>query len=307
MASSAITEIVPAWEPVAGVAVVLFAIAGFTAWTDRRDIERYLSVGGWLSIVALWVVMLPYVALEAVSPLQTLGVLAAIPLSLWAGLVRWRGRDSLVVIGNAIAITGAIYVPISTIEVTRRWLIELVAHHTHELMGLLGHNPGIVADNYAGYASKFDFDGHTTYIVMACTGLGSIAVFAGAILAVDGRPTRKIAATVLIGATIYVLNLVRNVFVGLSTPHGWFDFEPFMSVSAVFGIEGFRNSYFISHTLLAQPISLLVVLGLTVVALRLVPGLFSIFDEVIYVFTGDDVDLRAEVGPSLGIDPGDGR
>lgn len=287
------------------VSIALFALAGLAAWNGRRDLERTLSTAAWGSLVALWLVMLPYFALDAVSPLQTAGVALAIPLSLWTGLVRWRGRDGLVVIGNAIAIAGAIYVPISSYGPTRQWLIETVAVHTHELMGILGYEPGIVPDNQVGYASMFDFDGHTTYIVMACTGLGSIAVFAGAILAVDGRPRRKIAATLLIAATIYILNLFRNVFVGLATPHGWFDVEPFLSVSSVFGIEAIRNSYFVSHTLLAQPVSLVVVLVLALVAVRLVPGLFSIFDEVIYVLTGDDVDLRDTVGPEIGIQPAD--
>lgn len=301
-----IAGIVPPWEPVAGVAIALFAAAGGAAIVDRRDLERTLSTTAWVALVGLWLVMLPYFAFDAVSPLQTAGVALAIPLCVWAGLVRWRGRQRLVVIGNAIAIAGAIYLPVSTLEATRAVLIETVAAHTHWMMGLLGHQPGIVTHEAMGYASQFDFDGHTTHIVMACTGLGSIAVFAGAILAVEGRPGRKLAATVLIAVIIYVLNLVRNTFVGLATPFGWFDVEPFLTISSLFGVEAFRNSYFAAHTLLAQPLSLLVVLGLAVVALRLVPGLFAIFDEIIYVLTGDDVTLREEVGPRLGVESAPG-
>lgn len=296
MVLSDILALVPPWESVAGVAIVLFAVGGIAAWRDRISIERRLSTLGWVVLALLWLVMLPYFALEAQSPLQSVGMLIGIPLSLWIGLVRWRGRDSLVVIGNAVAIAGVLYLPFTAIEPMRRWLIETVAGHTHWLMGLLGYQPGLAPDSVAGYTALFDFDGHTTYIVLACTGLGSIAVFTGAIMAVDDRPKRKIAATLLIAVIIYVLNLFRNVFVGLSTPHGWFDFEPFLTVTSYFGIHAVRNSYFVSHNLIAQPLSLVVVLALTVLALRMVPGLFSIFDEIIYVLTGDDVDLRDEVG-----------
>lgn len=295
----AIVTAAPPWEYVAAVAITFFAVAGMASWAARDRIERPASIAGWVALAVLWTVMLPYFALEVQSPLQTLGVAVAIPLSLWAGVVRWRGRDGLVVIGNAAAIAGAIYLPATAIEPIRRWLIETVALHTHWLMGVVGHQPGIVPDHTAGYLSQFDFDGHTTYIVMACTGLGSIAVFAGAILAVRGPPGRKLLATVIIAAIIYGLNLVRNVFVGLATPFGWFDFEPFLSISAMFGVSAVRNSYFVSHTLIAQPVSLLVVVALTVLALRLVPELFAIFDEVIFVLTGDEVDLRNEVGPQL--------
>ena len=296
---SALLSPLPPWELIAGIAIMFFAMAGITAWTNRRFLERRFTTIGWGVLALVWVVMLPYYALEVRSPIQAVGIALAIPLSLWVAIVRWRGRESLVVIGNAVAITGAIYLPISTFETTRQWLIETVAIHTHELMTLLGHQPGLVSDHAVGYTSQFDFDGHTTYIVMACTGLGSIAVFAGAILAVEGEPVRKLIATAVIAVIIYTLNLVRNVFIGLATPLGWFDFEPFLSISALFGVEPIRNSYFITHTIISQPVSLLVVLGLALLALRMVPGLFSIFDEIIYVLTGDDVDLRTEFGPRI--------
>lgn len=296
VALNEVVELVPSWEPIAGVAIILFALAGFATWRGQTQLERRLSTAGWIALAVLWVVMLPYFVFEAQSPLESLGVLLAVPLSLWIGIVRWRGRERLTILGNAVAIAGAIYVPASTIEPVRRWLIETVAGQTHWLMGLLGHHPGLVADDFVGYTSQFDFDGHTTYIVMACTGLGSIAVFAGAILAADGRPMRKLAATVLVAAIIYGLNLIRNVFVGLATPFGWFDFEPFLSITSLLGISPVRNSYYVSHTIIAQPASLLVVLGLTLLTLRLVPGVFSIFDEIVFVLTGDETDLRAEVG-----------
>lgn len=294
-----IAALVPPWEPVAGIAIVLFALAGVVAWADNRPLERRLSTLAWAALAVVWAVMLPYFAFEARSPLQGVGLAIAIPLSLWTGYIRWSGRDGLVVIGNAIAIIGAIYLPIASFEPTRRWLIETVAVHTHWLMGQFGHHPGIAPDHAVGYASKFDFDGHTTYIVMACTGLGSIAVFTGAMLAVEGDWRRKLTGVALIATIIYGLNLVRNAFVALATPFGWFDFEPFLSTTAVLGIDPIRNSYFVSHTLLAQPVSLLVVLGLTVLAIRFVPGVLTLLDEVIYVLTGDDIDLQSEVGPWL--------
>lgn len=297
--TTAIAEAAPPWEPFAWFAVAMFALGIVWRWHGTPIAERVFSTGGWVALALLWVAMVPYFAIEARSPIQTVLVAVAVPASLYAGLLRWRGRDGLYVIGKAAAIAGLIYLPAHTIEPVRRWLIETVAVHTHWLMELVGRDPGIVVGPEAGYMSQFAFDGHTTYIVLACTGIGSIAIFGGAILAVGGPLGRRLGATALIAAIIYLLNLVRNVFVGLATPEGWFDADILVSLAGIFGVEAYRASFFVSHTLIAQPASLVALVGLAVLALRLVPELFVIFDEIVYLLTGDEVDLRAEFGPTL--------
>lgn len=294
-----ILAVTPPWEPFAWAAAGLFALGAVWRWHGTVEFERYLSTLGWIALALLWLVMAPYFMFDARSPIQSVLVVAAIPASLWAGRIRWRGRDSLFLISKAAAIAGLVYLPAHTIEPVRRWLIEMVAAQTHWLMEHLGHSPGLAPDPAVGYMSLFAFDGHTTYIVLACTGIGSIAIFSGAIFSVGGPIGRRLGATVLIAAIIYGLNLIRNVFVGLATPLGWFDAPIFVQIAGWFGVEAVRTSFFISHTLIAQPLSLVALIGLTLLALRLVPELFAIFDEVIYIVTGDDVDLQSEVGPKL--------
>lgn len=289
----------PPWEPFGWLTVLLFGLAVAWRWQGSSQLERYFSSIGWISLALLWVVMAPYFYFEARSPIQTVLVSLAIPLSLWAGVVRWRGRDQLFVFSKVVTISGLIYLIAYTIEPIRRWLIETVAVHTHWLMGLFGHTPGLAPGPDAGYLSLFAFDAHTTYIVMACTGIGSISIFAGAIFSVEGSLTQRLGATLLIAGLIYALNLVRNVFVGLATPLGWFSFEPFLSIASLFGVEATRASFFVSHTLIAQPASLIALIALLLIAVRLVPGLFTILDQVVFLLTGDEVDLREEVGPRI--------
>ncbi|MFP4628382.1 MAG: archaeosortase A [Halobacteriales archaeon] len=287
------------WEPFAWAAVALFALAWLWHWHGTEPAERLLSTLGWGALALLWVVLLPYFWLEARSPIETVLVGLAVPLSLWAGWVRWRGRESLVVLGKAAAIAGLLYLPVHTVEPARRWLIETVAAQTHWLMGLLGYQPGLAAGPEAGYLSLFAFDAHTTYIVLACTGIGSISIFSGVLLAVSAPLGRRLAGAVAVGAVIYGLNLVRNVFVGLATPLGIFNVEPFVTIAGLFGVEGTRVSFFTSHTLIAQPLSVVVLVGLLLVAVRLVPEVFTVLDEVVYLLTGDEVDLREEFGPRI--------
>ncbi len=295
----------PPWEPFGWLTVLLFGLGILWHWQGSIPMERLFSSLGWLSLAVLWVVMVPYFFFEARSPIQAVLVTLAIPLSVWAGVVRWRGREQLFVFSKVVTVAGLIYLTAYTIEPVRRWLIETVAAQTHWLMGLFGHSPGLAPGPDAGYLSLFAFDAHTTYIVMACTGIGSISIFAGAILSVGGSPGRRLGAMFLVSGLIYGLNLLRNVFVGLATPLGWFSFEPFISVAGVFGVEATRASFFISHTLLAQPASLIALIALLVLSVRLVPELFTLLDEIVFLLTGDEVDLRAEIGPKLlGEDPG---
>ncbi len=294
-----ILSVTPSWEPVAWLAVVFFGLGIAWRWQGSIHIERYFSTAGWFALVALWVVMLPYFALEVRSPLQTAGVTLGIPLTVYAGLVRWRGREQLYLLGKVVFIAGMIYLPAETLEPVSRILIETVAAHTHALMEVVGYSPGLVEAPEQNYLSKFDFEGHTTYIVLACTGIGSISVFGGALLAVPGKLSRRVGGFALIAGIIYGLNLIRNTFVGIATPMDWFGMEPFLSITGLFGIAPYRASFFTAHTLLAQPASLVVLVALSLLAIRLVPGVLTIFDEVIFLATGDEVDLREELGPRI--------
>lgn len=291
------------WEPFAWLAVATFCLGIVWRWHGTEPAERVFSTLGWVALALLWLVMLPYFWVEMRSPIETVLAALAVPVSLWAGWLRWRGREQLYLFGKAAAIAGLIYLPVHTTEPVRRWLIETVAAQTHWMMGLLGYQPGLATGPEGGYLSLFAFDAHTTYIVLACTGIGSIAIFGGVILAVAAPLGRRLAGAVTVAATIYVLNLIRNTFVGLATPLGVFQGEPFATAAGLFGVEGTRVSFFVSHTLIAQPLSVVALVGLTLLALRIVPELFTVLDELVYLLTGDEVDLRAEFGPKLLGDP----
>lgn len=287
------------YVPFAWLAVGLFGLAVLWHWQGTEPAERVFSSLGWVVIAGMVLVMLPYFWFEMRSPVETVLAGLGVPIALWAGWLRWQGREQLFVFGKAAAIAGLIYLPVYSIEPVKAWLIETVAIHTHWVMGLLGYQPGLAPSPEGGYLSLFAFDAHTTYIVLACTGIGSIAIFSGVILSVAAPLGRRLLAAVSLSATIYLLNLVRNTFVGLATPLGVFQGEPWATAAGLFGVEGTRVSFFVSHTLLAQPASVVVLVALLLLAIRLVPELFDVLDEVIYVLTGDEVDMRSALGPRL--------
>ena len=308
----AISSTASAVDPVdalAWIAIATFVAAMVVEWRDRLDEARYLAAGAWVLFGVFWILMAPYYYYDAQSPIQTVLAIAALPLCLYAGLLLVQGRSSLLVLSRAVAFMGIIYLPAETIPVFRQWLIEVTAYQTHVAMDLVASSPGI-NEGANGYQSRFDFDsdetatGRTTYIILACTGLGSMAIFGGLIAAVRAPLRRKLVGFVAAVGIIWFLNLARNVFIALATPHGWFQQGPFVWITTeLAGSVPERSSFFVSHNLIAQPLSIVALVGIAYVVIRLVPEVLEPLEEVLFVLTGSEYDLADALGSGVDVDP----
>jgi len=299
---------IPLGDVLAWSAIAAFVAAMFLEWRGAVDPARYLAAGAWVVFGVFWLTMVPHYYLEVKSPIQTLLTLAALPLCVYAGYLLFQGRESMLVLSNAIAFMGLFYLPAETIPLVRTWLIETTAAQTHFGMELLGHSPGIT-EGSNGYMSKFAFDpnetvtGRTTYIVISCTGIGSMAIFGGLIAAVNAPLKRKVTPFVLSIGVIWFLNLVRNVFIGLASPWGWFQQAPFVYVVTEFmGAPAERTSYLVAHNFIAQSLSIVALLGITYLVVQLLPEVFAPLEEVLYILTGTEYDLADALGQEFGLD-----
>ena len=302
----------------AWAAIAVFLVGATLSWGERvaerrrpglgtRFVlgARYVSVVAWILFGAFWLLLSPSFYYDAHSPIQTLLSLAALPLCWYTGYLLARGRDSLLVLSKAIAIMGLIYLPAETIPFVRQWLIETVAIQTHAGMELLGHSPGLT-EGQNGYQSEFAFEGYTTYIILACTGIGSISIFGGLIAAVSAPLRQKLLAFALAVGIIWILNLVRNVFVGLATPLGWFQQAPFVHFTTEYLDQpAHYTSYFISHTVISQSLSVVALVGITYIVVRVVPEVMVVIEEVLYVATGSEYDLQDALGTRVRADGGE--
>nr|WP_290819550.1 archaeosortase A [Halovivax sp.] len=296
-------------DVLAWVAIGTFVGAIILEWRDAIDGARYVAAAAWALFGVFWILMAPYYHYEVNSPLQTVLAIAALPLCLWAGYLLLQGRRSLLVLSRAVAFMGIIYLPAETIPVFRQWLIEVTAYQTHLAMDLVATSPGI-NEGANGYQSRFDFDpdetatGRTTYIIMACTGLGSMAIFGGLIAAVKAPLRRKALGFVVAVGIIWFLNLVRNVFIALATPHGWFQQGPFVYVATEWvGTVPERTSFWVSHNVLSQPLSVVALVGIAYVVIRLVPEVLAPLEEALFVLTGRELDLADALGTDAGAEP----
>lgn len=289
-------------DPLVWLAVLAFLVGAGLEVTDRRRAAVPVAAVGWILFGVFWLSMFPYFYLEFGSPLEGFLSLAALPLCLYAAYLLLSGRDQLLVVSRAVACMGLLYLPVMTIEPVRAWLIESVTTQTQWVMHLVGYEVPIET-GANGYESRFDFsaytapgDSYSTYIVLACTGIGSISIFGGLIASVRAPLGRKVLGFAAATGVIYVLNIARNVFIGIAAPMRWFDTPTMEWLTVTLAGEGHRTSFFVSHHLIAQSLSVVALIAITLLVVRLVPEVMEPLEEVLFVLTNREIDLAAALG-----------
>lgn len=297
------------WEH-RGWAVIAVFLAGLIVDHYDRERGRQLTVAAWVAFGVYGLSMAPYFFFEQKSAIEGVGTLILAPLSVAIAYHLWRGRDSLFVLSRAVAIGGIIYFPVTALDVLRRPLIHTVTDHTAWVMQVIGYEPQvvdgmtvqgyeIVQKNYP-YESTFVFAGPekpiTYTIAIACTGIGSMAVFGGLIAAVDAPLRPKLKALFVSIPIIYGLNLVRNVFIGLGFGEQLFHVFPGAIMWLFQDDNPVMVSYYVTDRILAQSGSVVALVGITWLVVRQLPEVLLIVEDAIYVATGRELDLEDALG-----------
>ncbi|WP_224332320.1 archaeosortase A [Haloprofundus halobius] len=298
-------------DPLAWVAIALF-VGGALFERANRRVARYVMVSAWVAFALFWLNLFPHFAFEHKSYIEGLLSLAAVPLSLYAGLLLLRGRDTLFVLSRAVAVMGVVYLPFETIPAItvgattvpspREVLVELVAAQTGYLINVLGYHPTPIVGP-EGYDNTFRFvhdDGHNLQfsVVLACTGIGSMAIFAGLIAAVRAPLRRKLRALAVAIPIIYALNLLRTTFIGIAFGKQymqWFVDE----VLLLFGSsDPYMVSFFLSDRVVSQLLAVVALVGITYLVVRELPELLTVIEDVLFMLTREEYDLHGALDVS---------
>jgi len=112
-------------------------------------------------------------------------------------------------------------------------------------------------------------------IILACTGIESMALFAGATLGVNAELGRKVKAFLISVPVIYVLNLFRNVFVVSAYGYSWFG----------------ENSFYIAHHVISKILATIALILISLAVFRILPELADLIndlkDEMVEVWRSD--------------------
>ncbi|MFC7136074.1 archaeosortase A [Halobaculum litoreum] len=258
--------------------------------------ERVLAVAGWGLFALFWLLLFPHFAFTQQSYVEGVLSLAAVPACLYAGWLLWGGRDSLYVLSRAVAAMGVVYFPFETVEPLKRTLILVVTGQTGWLMARFGYEPALTEGPILGYQNAYVFttpEGHRLLfeIVLACTGLGSMAIFVGLIAAVRAPLGRKLRGLAVSIPIIWLLNVLRTTFIGITFGNQYL--QLFVDeVLFLFGSsDPYMVSFFLSDRVISQVLAVVALVGITYLVVRQLPELVTVIEDVLYMVTKEEYDL----------------
>lgn len=315
-------------EPIGWLVLALFALAVVFERVDR-EYARSLYVIAWLLFAVFWLTLIHPFFVADESFIRGIGAVIGVPLSLMVAKVFYEGRDSLFTLSRAVAIMGFIYVPFLMIDPLREQLILLVTGHTAFVIELLGYNPPLVTElseavgqvpegsnpdmerEIGGKDHPYEntfvfFEGNATItftIILACTGIGSMAVVTGLVAAVDAPIRQKLKAIALAVGIIYILNIVRNVMIAIGYGHQYFHWAPDLTMT-IFGLENsLRVSYIWIDRIIAQSLSVVAMVLIIWLIVKIVPEVMEPIEDILYLLTGTEHDLQGALDIDSEPDP----
>ena len=282
-------------DALAWVVIAAFVLAAVASTRDER-VERYTTTGAWVVFAVFWGVLAPHFAFTQRSIIEGVLSALAVPLSLYVAFLVWQDRRDFRTLTRGVAFMGLVYLPFQTIGVLQQTAIEMTTRHTELLMGALGYHPPVIESEH-GYRQIIVFtapDGHrfTTRVVLACTGIGSISIVAGLVAAVNASMTRRLQALAVAVPIIYGLNIVRVAFIALAHGNQWFADWQTVAFTLFQTTNANTVSYLIADRVIAQSLSVVALVALTLLLLRIVPELGSVVEDVLFVATGKEYDIE---------------
>jgi len=307
------------WWGILAWSVLAVFLAGTLLEYYDREHARTVLVGAWVVLAVFWIASIHYFVFEQKSITEGLGVIVGVPLSLYVGYLLASGRDRLLVVSRAVAVMWAIYLPLSSLWFLRDPMIAVVADQSAWALGLLTTDFSLVqgtafpddvvlSDPPQSYHVSFLFQREEYNVVYtiqtACTGLGSMAIFGGLVAAVEAPLRRKLTALGAAVGIIYVLNIVRNVFIAYTFGTQKLQLLPEVVVS-VFGLPStYKVSYIVADRIVAQFLSVVALVGITYVVVMQLPEVLTIVEEGLYVLTRREYDLQESLGVGARTDGG---
>jgi len=289
-------------DAVGWMVVAAFVVTWILDFARSNDIHtelfgrvaRAVGAGAWVAFGVFWLLLVPRFAFEMRSPIEGALAVLAVPACAYAGYLLWDGRDSLFTLTHAVAVMGVIYLPFETIPILREVAVETVAAQTYAVITWFGYDV-VLTQGPNNFQSGLEFtyagESYSTHIVLACTGLGSMTIFAGLIAALKAPLDRKLLATAAAVGVIYVLNIVRNVFIAVAFGNQWFQ----VFVGEISALAGYNQpglvSYFIADRVIAQSMSVVALVAIALLVVRIVPELLDLLEEAVFVLTNTEIDL----------------
>lgn len=256
------------------VLVFLSALSFIGFLVMPKSSKKYFVAAGWILIVlALLTDFTYYIYEESNFLYPVLGILG-IPFLVITVPEILKENKYVICLSRGAAIAFLIYFPFGYIPAAGDFLIGLVTDQVYALGILFGLPFNQIAWN------MLEYNGFRVEIILACTGIQSIAIMLGLAYCIPTENRQKILAFLLIAPVIYILNLLRNVFVVAAYTGQWFQYLPEIASNGEYGYE----SFFWAHNVMAELGALIFLIVLAFGLFAVIPELGSFADGLIKVY-----------------------
>ncbi|AGK60257.1 archaeosortase A, PGF-CTERM-specific [Archaeoglobus sulfaticallidus PM70-1] len=227
-------------------------------------ISKNSIIGGfsWILFGFGWITKLPYY-LDIGDYFNSVIIVSAFILFTLIGIAIIAERDvsrlnTFLNLSAFSALSAIFYFPFAMNGFLGDFLISKTAQLTVMLANFLGYNIQMYGDRI------LYLNGKCVEIILACTGIESIALFAGATLGMRADWSRKLKAFMVSVPVIYVLNLLRNVFITVSFGYSWFG----------------ENSFYIAHHIISKILATLALILISLTVFRILPELADLIYDL---------------------------
>jgi len=256
--------------------LVLISCICFLAFLIPSRFRKYFALGGWASIVGYLFLELPYYFSLNNFMYPAIAVLS-IPFLYITAKYLLRDDPRVMQISTIAAVAFLVYAPFGYMPALGNWLIAAVADQTSAVLAAVGY-PVTFQD-----WNLMERNGFQTEIILACTGIQSIAIMLGVAWGVRSTARQKIAGFLLVFPTIYISNIIRNVFVVTAYTEQWFPYLPEIAGNGEFGYE----SFFWAHNVMAELGALVFLVILAYALFMIVPELGTLADSLYRLYRSE--------------------
>lgn len=233
--------------------------------------NKIFRILGWFMTTKMLFVFSYYSWVEQQSLVQSGLSLMSGVLTLFILYFIIKDKISVKHLSIFITISSGLLLLFYTISVAQTTLIKHVAGGTSLFIELIGYDV-ILEPSENGMYIVFLENNLRTEIIMACTGIGSIALFTGFISSLDTLSLQmKIILISISSGLIYILNIIRNVFIAGAYGGQWFHIYP-EYVGMIFGRSDDWVSFYIADRIISQ-------IGAVIVMILFTIGIINILNE----------------------------
>ncbi|MFA5332740.1 MAG: archaeosortase A [Methanoregula sp.] len=256
--------------------LVLISCLGFLAFLIPGRHRKYAAIVGWIFIVLFLFANLPEYFGENNFLYPVMAILS-LPF-LYITIRHLLNEDERVMhLSRAAAVAFLIYAPFEYIPYIEDWLIGVVVSEVIWLLGAFNYPVTLDAWNIIAHG------GFRVEIILACTGIQSVAIMLGVAAAVPTTYRQKLYAFLLVAPTIYILNLFRNVFVIMAYSDQWFPYLPEVAGNGEYGYE----SFFWAHNVIAELLALVALVLIAYGLFILIPKLGNFAEDLYQLYYGE--------------------